>query len=359
MSYSEVKFVSLTFVKKYLMSFWGLIFILGVIGWLVCIIWGDTPRVWRAILSNYIFFTPLAGGMIVWPAIIVLCHGSWSVPIHRTAFAALAFAPVCIVSFIILWLGYPHWALWLNFQDLSQGFWLNPAFVFIRDIAGIIIFWLLAVIYVRKSQSSKLAGWLCFAYAVVYSLIGFDMVMALDPHWYSTLFGGYFFASGMYAALTAWTFFSIYYGKTSSEIRYYLASLVMAASMLTTYLMFSQLLPIWYENLPQEVRFVIPRFTITKWPYVSAILVCTIYLGPLVLLLTRWAKLSRRFLAFVCLLMLAGLWVERFWEVTPASGAGFAFGLTELSITASFTAAFIISMQVFNYCYSEEKFVKQ
>jgi hypothetical protein len=340
----------LTSLRKSLLSFWGMLFILGAIGWLVCTIWGDASRAWRAMLGNYIFFTPLACGMIVWPAIVLLCHGAWAAPIQRYAFSALAFAPVSLAAFIILWIGYPHWASWTSMPDLPQGFWLHPAFVFIRDITALIIIWLLAAAFVKKSQkeiSLKLAGWLCFAYCIVFSLIGFDMVMALDPHWFSTLFGGYFFVSGMYAALVAWTFFSVYFGTSAAETRHDLAGLIVAASLLTTYLMFSQLLPIWYENLPQEVRFILPRLTITKWPYISVVLLCTIYLGPLVLLLTRWSKRSPVFLSFVCLLMLAGLWIERLWEINPSIEGQLTFGLTELSITAAFTASFIISMKIF------------
>jgi hypothetical protein len=173
------------------------------------------------------------------------------------------------------------------------------------------------------------------------------MVMALDPHWFSTLFGGYFFVSGMYAALAAWTFFSIYSGSADAENRHDFARLLVASSLLTAYLMFSQLLPIWYENLPNEARFVLPRLTITNWPYVSVVLLVTIYLGPLVLLLTRWSKRSPVFLACVCLLLLAGLWVERWWLVAPTLGGRLIFGLAETGITAAFIASFMISMKIF------------
>jgi hypothetical protein len=247
----------------------------------------------------------------------------------------------------------------MAYQNLPQEFWLNTKFVFIRDFAALVIIWILCAAFVfrsRKNTPSTLAGWLCFAYAAVFTLIAFDMVMALDPHWFSTLFGGYFFVSGMYAALAAWTFLSILSGSASVEHRHDLAKLTVAVSLLTAYLMFSQLLPIWYEDLSQEIRFVLPRLTITQWRYISVALVATIYLGPLVLLLTLWSKRSPAFLGFVSLLMLAGLWVERWWEVTPAlgsprfageAGGKLTFGLTEASITAAFIAAFMIGMSIF------------
>ena len=41
------------------------------------------------------------------------------------------------------------------------------------------------------------------AFALVLSLIGYDLVMATDPHWYSTLFGAYAFIKAFYIGLGA------------------------------------------------------------------------------------------------------------------------------------------------------------
>lgn len=328
----------------------GIIFILGVIGWLYFVFYGDQSRAWRALLINFIFFTPLATGMIVWPAITIVSQGTWAKPLERSAFAVLYFAVVSIAAFIVLWVGHSHWAGWMTYQNLPQGFWLNSKFVFIRDIIVLVIIWVLCaafVIRMQKGASPKLAGWLCFAYGVVFTLIAFDMVMVLDPHWFSALFGAYFFVSGMYAALAAWTVLSIISGATTVEHRHDFGKLIVAVSLLTAYMMYSQLLPIWYEALPAEVRFVIPRLSATQWRYVSAILIFTIFLGPLVLLLTRWSKRSPVFLAAVSLLMLVCLWIERWWEVTPTLGGKLTFGLIEASITAAFVAAFLLSIIIF------------
>jgi hypothetical protein len=329
---------------------WCAIFVLGVIGWLYFVFYDDQSRAWRALLINFIFWTPLASGMIVWPAVVISSQGIWARSLHRVAFGALYFAPISIAAFIALWIGQSHWAGWVFQQNLPQGFWLNPKFVFIRDIIALLIMWGLCVTFVNragKGVPGKIAGVLCFAYGVVFTLIAFDMVMALDPHWFSTLFGGYFFVSGMYAALAVWTVLSILSGITTAENRHDFGKLIVAVSLLTAYMMYSQLLPIWYENLFAEVRFVIPRLTITQWRYISVLLVVTIFLGPLVLLLTRWSKRSPVYLTAVSLLLLVCLWIERWWEVTPTLGGKLTFGLVELSITAAFAAAFLLSVIMF------------
>lgn len=336
--------------RTFWLSFWIIIFVIGIVEWLICVVYGDPSRTWRALLINFIFFTPLAAGMIVWPAIVIASNGTWSKPLDRIAFSSLFFAPVSLIAFIALWLGSTHWAAWLHIPDLPQSFWLNKNFLFTRDIFSLVIIWLLAAAFVvraRKGTPTTLAAWLCFAYAVIFTLIAFDMVMALDPHWFSTLFGGYFFISGMYAALAAWTFLSICSRTSTPEHRHDFGKLIVAISLLTTYLMYSQLLPIWYENLSAEVRFLLPRLTITNWPYISVLLLAIIYLGPLVLLLTAWSKRSPVFLTIVSIFILIGLWLERWWLVTPTLGGKLTLGITEVSITSAFVAAFMISVYIY------------
>jgi len=364
---------------------WAVVFVAGLAAWVACAVGGDAPRAWRALLINFIFFTPLAAGMVLWPAVLRLCEGKWSKTIEPTALAALAFAPLSLVAFVVLWLGRTHWAAWTHAEHLHNAAWLNPRFLFTRDLIGLLVFWGLAAWFVRRARQctasilladaavihnsaaapaakdggvtaeapqsktpGALAAWLAFAYCVVFTLLAFDLVMALDPHWFSTLFGGYFFMSGLYAALAAWTLIAILGRRAEVEQRHDLGRLLVAFSLITTYLMFSQLLPIWYENLPEEARFALPRLRTPPWPAIGVVLLATVYLGPLVALLTRWSKRTPWFLGTVSLAVLAGLWVERWWLVTPTLGGAATLGLPEVSMTASFVAAMALGMGVFN-----------
>ena len=54
-----------------------------------------------------------------------------------------------------------------------------------------------------RSRKSLWGGLYFFAFAVVLSLIGFDLVMSMDPHWVSTLFGAYHFVKAFYVGLGA------------------------------------------------------------------------------------------------------------------------------------------------------------
>jgi hypothetical protein len=331
--------------------FWTALFVAGLAGWVVCAATADAERAWRALLINFIYFTPLAAGMVVWPAVVMASRGRWAATIEQPALAGVAFAPVSLLTFAALWFGRANWAGWIRYKDLPNAAWLNTTFLFARDGAALAVLWALAARFVarrRRGRPVALACWLAFAYCVVFTLLGFDMVMALDPHWFSALFGGYFFVSGLYAALAAWTLIVALRSAAPDKERLHdLGKLMVAFSLLTAYMMFSQLLPLWYENLPNEVGAIVPRLRFERWGWVSAALLAVIYLGPLAILLTRWSKRTPKFLAAVALAVLAGLWVERWWLVTPALGGARVIGWTELFITAAFAAALALGIECF------------
>jgi hypothetical protein len=326
---------------------WEILLVLSLVFWLIFALGVDPIRAWRGFLVNFLFFVSLAAGMVVWPAIVLQAHGRWTNYIlERSALSAIGFAPVSLVTFVLLWIGYPFWAQWLQFEPLNQGVWLKPIWVFLRDFIGLAVLWLFVWWFVRsrqKGRSGKSAGWAIVIYCAVFSQLGFDLVMALDPKWYSALFGGYFFISGAYIGVAGWAFSATFHDIDRDQLSD-LGKLLITFSLLTTYMMFSQLLPIWYENLPHEIRFLVPRMNIVIGRWISWGLLAVVYLGPLVILLTRWSKQTRSFLGAVALLMLIGMWIERWWLVYPtAQERPWSLGLPELTSTVLFLSAFILS----------------
>ena len=289
--------------------------------------------------------------MVVWPAAIAAARGEhWLHDrIRRPALLSLGFAPVCLAAFLLLFLGRNHWAGWLHDGHLHNGAWLNSQFLFTRDGLALLLFWWMAARFARDSRPQPDKGhaaWLAFIYCMVFSLLGFDLVMALDPHWVSSLFGGYFFITGMYIAVNGWTFSVLLLDPPAgAPFRKDMGKLVVAFSLLSTYMMFCQLIPIWYESLPHEVRFVIPRLREAPWNRVSLLLLPTVYLGPLVLLLSNRLKGSIFYLRAITLMVLTGMWFERWWLVTPSLGGKLVIGLPEIGMTAAFLSAFMFSRQ--------------
>jgi hypothetical protein len=312
----------------------------------------DPEQAWRGLLVSFLYFTPLGAGMVVWSAVVMLFNGRWAGASERWTLAGLTMAPMSLAAFIVLWLGRGHWATWRVAILPGQGPWLNEGFILARDWGGLIVLWATSLWYALRRgrrRPTALAGWLAVVYSVVMTVLAFDLVMSLDPRWYSTLLGGYFLVSGAYAGLAAWTIASILSGSADADQRHDLGKLLVAFGLITTYMMYSQLLPIWYENLGQEVRFVLPRLAEAPWKAVSAALLATVYLGPLVLLLPRRAKRSKAFLGAVAALVLIGLWVERWWLVAPTLGGPAEVGVPEWAIAAAFAGALGFGMDRFRW----------
>lgn len=330
--------------------FWVLLALGGCALWLVFLNGVDVGRAWRSLLINFLFFSSLAGGLVVWPALVGTCYAHWHARLENIAVAGIAFSIPSVLALIVLWIGSPGWAPWYH-GHFHQGLWLNNNFLFARDLAALLIFWGLAGYYLllrRKGKGRRCGTILVLVYCLVFSLLGFDLIMALDPHWYSNLAGGYFFISGLYIGITCWALLSAARAEARLDQLHDMGRLIVGFSLLTTYLMYAHLLPIWYENLPHEVRFLVARMHNEPWRMVSYLLLGSVYFGPLVLLLTVRAKRNRWSLGAICLVVLTGMWIERWWLVAPTFDPLVRLGLTELSLAAAFIGMLGLGMEQFH-----------
>ena len=325
---------------------WAILAIAGVGIWLFLLNGADGGRAWRSLLINFLFFSSLAGGLVVWPALVRTANGRWHVGVEQLATAGIAFSVPSILALVLLWIGSPRWAPWYE-AHLHQGIWLDNSFLFGRDLVALLVFWGLAGYYLlerRKDRGERCGTILVLVYCLVFSLLGFDLVMALDPHWYSNLAGGYFFMSGLYIAMTCWALLAALHVDAVADQLHDLGRLMVGFSLMTTYLMYAHLLAIWYENLPHEIRFLVPRMHNEQWTAVSYLLLCLVYFGPLVLLLMERAKRNRWSLGAISLLVLIGMWLERWWLVAPTFDPLVRLGLSELSLAAAFTGMLGLGM---------------
>jgi hypothetical protein len=288
--------------------------------WIVVAIWGDTRRAWAVLLTDFLFLSPLSAGLLL---------------------------PVCILILLVLVIGGPYWAPWLG-RRLPNSWWLNAPLLFTRDIISLVVFsllaWWFARMMKRGRQPTRLAAWLIFTYSIVFSILGIDLAMGLDPRWYSLVFGIYFFISGLLIAAAAWVLVTAAIDdKATPDQLTDQAKLIIAFSMLTAYLMYCQLLPIWYENMPAETNYLVPRMNpVTLWPNISVVLLVLVYLGPLVLFLRRGAKRSYVYAGTISGLILAALWLERWWLVMPSLHEPLRFGLAEIVGVAALVAGLLL-----------------
>ena len=178
--------------------------------------------------------------------------------------------------------------------------------------------------------------------------------MSLDPHWFSTLFGPYYFMGSFLGALGTTIVLSIMLRRRLGLEEYLvdthyhdMGKLLQGFSLFWVYLFFSQLLPIWYANMPEETGFVIKR--VQEEPFQSlawAVLTC-VFIFPFLSLVPRTNKIVKPIVVFIAGVSLTGLWLDKFVLVVPSLSNTINIGVTQILITLGFLGAFVMMFLLF------------
>jgi hypothetical protein len=348
--------------------------LVGMGGFFTGVLGPDPLRAWQAYLVNFLFWTGLAFGAVLFIAMLNITNSRWGRPIKRLAESLGAFLPVAFLLFWLLYFGREELFPWVRHPIAGKEGWLNTPFLFARDGIAILLLTLLSLAMIHFSLKgdrqwpegaekgngtgrclpSWTASWrrqkvlsplVAIAYAFVLSLMGFDLVMSLDPHWYSTLLGGYFFVGNFYTGVAALTFLSLVLGRHSPlkeqmkpPLFHDLGKLLMAFCLFTGYLFYAQFLVIWYGNLPEETRYVILRVKLTPWEPLAWVVLFMVFLVPLFALLSRRIKMSRLPMMFLVLVIMTGMWTEKFLLVAPSlwKRGDIPLGIIEVLVTAGY-----------------------
>ncbi len=140
-----------------------------------------------------------------------------------------------------------------------------------------------------ENITHKSVGWgigFLLVFALSFSLFGVDLIMSLQPHWFSTIFGVYLFA-GLFQSTMATMILMIIYcmrkgvlnGFVTEDHLHDLAKYLFAFTVFWAYIAYSQYMLIWYANLPEETIFYMPRVT-GSWMYVTAALLLFKFIVP-------------------------------------------------------------------------------
>jgi hypothetical protein len=151
----------------------------------------------------------------------------------------------------------------------------------------------------------------------------FDLVMSLYPHWYSTIFGVYFFAGCILSFCALLPVLLALLGRSSglsrvvSREHYHdVGKLIFAFVVFWAYIAFSQYMLIWYGNLPEETLWYATRQS-GPWLYVSLVLLFGHFMLPFVWLISRHPKRRGAVLVAASVWLLLMHWVDIYYLVMP------------------------------------------
>ena len=373
--------------------------LIGLVLLVLALFGENADRAWQAFPWNWLFFTGLAGGSLAVVAVHKVANAKWSGVIIRFAAAAVAFLPISFLGLILIFtLGYD--AVYGHMQEQLHGMahgkelWLSYGFMFGRLVVVLSILFglgwalvradLIPDLHLAKDQAdaprrrlyevwtsgfdgstearerqrrriNRLAAAFVPVYAIGFSLIAFDMIMALQPHWYSNLLGGFYFMGSflgghMLLALT------MLYGERqlgiahliSPKQRHDLGKLCFGFTVFWAYLMWSQYLVIWYGNMPEETGFVFARLW-GPWRPVGTVVLFGMFLIPFAGLLGETPKKTRLTLGLFASVSLVALWIERYLLVIPSisENHGPVLGVAEVGATLLLGGLFALSYGTF------------
>ncbi|MCA2977471.1 MAG: quinol:cytochrome C oxidoreductase [Myxococcaceae bacterium] len=307
----------------------------------------NKARAMYAYLFGFEVALTVALGSLAWLLINHLVKAGWHVVLRRIAEATVMALPVFALLFVpIAAIGFHELYPWSHEMDeiLARKTWfLTPGFFFVRAALYFTIWSALA--WVLHSNSTKMddesdpskrasmtgrlitvsaPGLALFALSSSFAAI--DWVMGLQPHWYSTIFGVYFFAVSMlsfnaFLALVSMGLQKAGVLKTAITTEHFhdLGKYVYGYGVFWAYIAFSQFILIWYANIPEETEFYIMR-TQGGWQYVSYALPVLHFFVPFFFLLSRHVKRSRLGLAIGCAWMLVMHVVDLYWLIMPNAG---------------------------------------
>jgi hypothetical protein len=321
----------------------------------------DARRFFRAYLTAFLFVLSVGLGGFFFTFVQHLTRAGWSVTVRRLAEAAAAnltwlwilFLPILgLVVFgkgdiLFSWLDVAHQ------DDIIKGkaAYLNKTFWIVRAVLYFLIWAGFAAFFFRNSVAQDDSGdvalthrmqrWAPIAailYAVTQTFAIIDWGMSLEAHWFSTMYGVYFFAAsacGFFATLILVVFFLQRRGRLESDItlEHYqdMGKLLFAFGVVFwAYIAFSQYMLIWYANIPEETNWYLTR-RLGGWTGVSTLLLLGHFVIPFLLLVTKHTKRIKPVLAGIAVWMIVLHYVDVYWLVMPQVPAEQIAAATTLS----------------------------
>lgn len=325
----------------------------------------DAKRTWANYLLNNYYFLSIAIGAAFFGAIQYITNSGWSAAFKRIPEAMAAYIPFAGVFFLIMFFGMHSIFEWtheevLQHDELIQhkSPYLNIPFFFIRVIVFFAAWTILSKVLRKFSLKEDEVGGLhyfekselyskifIFVIAITFSLFAVDMLLSLDPHWFSTLFAAKSFIAAFLHGSTIIALIVIILNRTGnldllnrSHLHDFTRYIFMT-SIVWGYFNFSEFMLIWYGNIPEETVWFVER-----WHGAYKILFfANIILNwaiPFFALMPRKTSRSKLIIFPVIILLMIGQYTELYYIIWPNVVHEAKFGLLEIGAFLGYAGIF-------------------
>ena len=348
----------------------GAMIVVGLLSFVVRLT-QDSQAAWIGYVTNWLFFTSISMGGVLFAVATWIVKAKWNWSLRRVSQSFAAFLPISFVLMLpMLGLGADYFP-WIDMMATdpivqNKAAYLNMPFLVVRNVVGVAVLFGLACYFVylavrpdmglsaeseeddagrERWRGTLVTGWMgqeqeevasyrrmttiapaiVLLYAVVMTVVSYDWIMSLEPHWFSTMFGPWFFMGAFWGGIAATALWSMFLRTKHKDFlhpiglqqRHDIGKLAFAFCVFWTYLFFSQYIVIWYGKLPWEQAWIIRRSG-EDWGGFSATVIVLCFVVPFAGLIGRKPKMKPPLLAFFTSVILFGLWLERYAMLAPS-----------------------------------------
>lgn len=351
------------FLQKHKVLFIILVGI-GLVALLLGVFSVPSQRLWANLLLNAFYFLAIALAGTFFISVHIVGLGGWQTSIQRIPEAIGSFIPygggilLLILIFgmhdIYHWTHEPH-------DEIIAGktAYLNTGFFFAR-IVVYLAGWIFLSAKIRQlsiqgdfSNDTKpfkkihvFAVLFIVFFAISNSTSSWDILMSIDPHWFSTLYAWYIFSSLFVSGVATIILVLLFLRKkgymqhTNNEHLHDLGKYLFGFSVFWMYLWFSQFMLIWYGNIPEETIYYIQRTEGFSLLFYTNL--CINFAAPFLLLLPRVSPRKSLMLAVTSILVIIGHWIDFYLAIMPGSAGDKAgIGVLEIGLPIGFAGVFL------------------
>ncbi len=328
---------------------WGaggaaLLGVAAVIGYLS----GSWSQFAHAYLLGVMYVTSLGVGGLFFVLAHHLTGGRWGTTVRRLSeitagTLAVSFGLYLLVVVFSVLAGSDSLYPWVDRAMVesdpilrSKMHYLDPTWFAIRAcvyyLLWIVMAWTMLGISTRQDSADPLrraramqwySGPLMLVFALSLNFAAFDFMMSLAPHWFSTMFGVYFFA-GSFGAFLAWLILlcvilqerGVLSQSVTTEHYHDLSKLMYAFVVFWAYIAFSQYMLIWYAAIPEETFWYDIRQQ-GVWPYWGVLLILTRFLIPFLGFMSKRIRRNKQLMFFWACWMLVAQWIDLAYVILP------------------------------------------
>jgi len=329
----------------------------AAVGLLGCVIsfFQDRKLFMASYLTAFSFFLAITLGSFFFMFVQYLARSSWSVTVRRISETIASNFWVLLILFLPLLAFAGDLLVWWDAKVRATDHlvhkkeaWLNPVFATVRILVCFALWSYLGWYFHKKSTQQdatrdplvtnhlgRLAAGAAVIFALSQTIWALDWIMALDPHWFSTMFGVYYFAGSVVAQycvlilLTTWLRNNSGRKDLFRRDHYHdMGKLLFGHNVFWTYIGFSQFMLIWYANIPEETMFFHHRSE-RSWKVISLLLPWCHFAIPFLYLMSWHVKRNVLALSAGAVWLMVMCYIDLYWLIQPNfhhEGATFGLG---------------------------------